>query len=98
MSKFLKDISLKGKNKEIYNIGQKNEISIKKLINDISKILKIKIKINVGKLLQGSVKRRCPDIQKITKLGKFNNTYYKGLEKTVIWYKKYYLNKKFKSN
>ena len=92
------NISLKGKNKEIYNIGQKNEISIKKLINDISKILKIKIKINVGKLLQGSVKRRCPDIQKITKLGKFNNTYYKGLEKTVIWYKKYYLNKKFKSN
>jgi len=83
----------KGKNREIYNIGQSYEISINNLIKDISKIINIKIKIVKGKLTKGSVLRRCPDIKKVNKLGKTRNNYYYGLEKTVNWYKNYLLKK-----
>ena len=84
-------ISKRGKNHDIYNIGQRNEISILKLISDISKILKINVNVKTGKLLQGSPKRRCPSIKKILKIGyKQNNNYKKGLIKSVNWYKDYY--------
>ena len=53
-------INKKGKNKEIYNVGQTSEISIIKLIKDISKITGIQIKVKPGKLTSGSVLRRCP--------------------------------------
>ena len=43
-------ISKRGKNHDIYNIGQRNEISILKLISDISKILKINVNVKTGKL------------------------------------------------
>lgn len=85
-------ISKFGKNKEIYNIGQNKEITIKKLITDISKILKLKIKIKPGKLMKGSVLRRCPDVKKISKIIKLNNNYLYGLKQTVLWYKNFYLN------
>lgn len=84
-------ISKRGKNQDIYNIGQRNEISILKLISDISKILKINVNVKKGKLLQGSPKRRCPSIKKLLKIGyKQNNNYKKGLIKSVNWYKDYY--------
>lgn len=88
-------IALKGKNKEIYNIGQTHEISIKKLIKDISKILEINVLIRTGKLTKGSVKRRCPDMKKTFKLKKINNNnYLNGLKKTTLWYKEFFLNEK----
>lgn len=84
-------ISQRGKNQDIYNIGQRNEISILELISDISKILKINVNVKTGKLLQGSPKRRCPSIKKLLKIGyKQNNNYKKGLIKSVNWYKDYY--------
>ena len=86
-------INKKGKNKEIYNVGQTFEISILKLIKDISKIIGIKIKVKPGKLTRGSVLRRCPDIKKIKKLGKNDNNYYFGLRKTINWYKNFYIKK-----
>ena len=46
-------INKKGKNKEIYNVGQTSEISIIKLIKDISKITGIQIKVKPGKLTSG---------------------------------------------
>ena len=85
-------ISFKGKNKNIYNIGQNNEVSIKRLIEDISKILKIKVIIEKVKLTAGSVKRRCPDMSKTFKIKKLSNNYLHGLKKTVYWYKNYFLN------
>ena len=87
-------IGKKGKNREIYNIGQNKEISINKLINDISKILRIKIETRKSKLNLGSVKRRCPDIKKIKNICEFDNNYLKGLKVTVDWYKKFYKNDK----
>ena len=43
----------KGKNNQIYNIGQSKEISIKELIKDISKILEIKVETKYSNLLPG---------------------------------------------
>ena len=84
----------KGKNKEIYNIGQSKEIKVESIINDIGKILGIKVKISKSKVLPGSVKRRCPNIKKIKKIYKLKNNYTLGLKKTVKWYKEYFVNEK----
>jgi len=82
----------KGKNREIYNIGNQDEITIKNLIIIIGKILGVKIKIVKGKLKTGSTLRRVPDIKKIKKLGykSFYNLE-EGLFKTIKWYKDFYL-------
>ena len=92
----LKVIEKSSNNSEIYNVGQSDEIKIKKLIFMISKILKIKIQIKTKKLLAGSTSRRCPDIKKINKIGyKGKNNFLDGLRETVNWYKDYYLNYEF---
>lgn len=84
--------SNKGKNREIYNIGNQDEIKIKNLIYKIGKILKVKVKIKSGKLQEGSASRRVPSIKKIKKLGyKSFNSLEIGLTKTVNWYKEYFL-------
>ena len=83
----------KGKNGEIYHVGIDEEITIIQLISDISAILNIKINTVKGPVRKGGTKRRCPKINKICSLGyKKNNRYHLGLQKTVEWYKKYYLN------
>jgi len=85
-------VSNKGKNNEIYNIGNQDEIKIKNLIYKIGKILKVKVKIKSGKLQDGSALRRVPNIKKIKKLGyKSLNNLEIGLTKTVNWYKDYFL-------
>jgi len=87
-------IANKGKNKQVYNVGQNHEISITRLIKDISKILGIKVMIKKGKLTKGSVKRRCPDMTKTNKLKHIKNSYHFGLKQTVNWYAQYFLNEK----
>ena len=88
-------IQKKGKKNSIYNVGQKNEIKIKKLIGDIAKVLKIKIFIKSNKLLEGSVKRRCPNMKKLfDHKFKNKNNYINGLKTTVKWYKDFLLNEK----
>ena len=90
------NVSKKGKNKEVYNIGQKMEITINRLIQDIAKILKIKVRVYRGKLKLGSVKRRCPDMQKTSKLKSLNNNYHNGLKLTVEWYRNNFIYEKKK--
>ena len=82
-------IEKNGKNNQIYNIGNSEEISILNLINKIQEILQIKITLNYKNLSDGSVLRRCPDISKLNKLG-FANKYNlnEGLKHTIEWYKK----------
>ena len=70
-----------------YNIGDKQEISIKDLANKIMKIMNIKLKIKSSKLSIGSTLRRKPNIDKINKLGyKPKIKLSDGLKKTVSWY------------
>ena len=61
----------KGKDREIYNIGNDEEVTIKELVSKIFKIIKSEIKINIipSELPQGGADRRCPDITKLKKIG-----------------------------
>ena len=59
----------RGKHLQIYNIGTKDKIQIKKLAEIISKIMNKKILIKNKKIAKGSTKMRCPDISKIQRMG-----------------------------
>ena len=59
----------KGKHLEIYNIGTKEKVTIKKLALKLSKIFKKKIIIKKSSLTKGSTKKRLPNIKKIKSLG-----------------------------
>tara|TARA_Y100001970_G_scaffold294156_1_gene447639 strand:+ start:5799 stop:6740 length:942 start_codon:yes stop_codon:yes gene_type:complete len=77
----------KGKDKNIYNIGTNDEITIQKLLNKILKICHKKLKIVKSNKLKGSVKRRQPNIKKLKTIGfcqKFSID--DGLNDTVKWY------------
>ena len=76
----------KGTNREIYNIGNDEEVSIKLLIEKMFKLINPKLKINIidKKDHVGSPTRRCPDISKLKNLGykpKINLD--KGLRKMI---------------
>ena len=78
----------KGKNKNIYNIGNEQEISIKNLVKKIKKTVDIKNKVINIDNHKGSPNRRCPDITKLVKLGyKMRIDLNKGLYLTNEWYK-----------
>lgn len=83
----------KGKNKQIYNIGNQDEIMIKDLIYRISRLMNVDINIQTGKLQKGSALRRVPDMRKLKLLGfKSMNNLNMGLLKTINWYKDFYRN------
>ena len=78
----------KGKHKNIYNIGNNEEVTIINIIKLISDILSKTIKIKKGKLKKGGTLRRCPNIEKIKNIGyKQKYSLRKGLNETVSWYK-----------
>ena len=76
-----------------YNIGVQVETNITYLTYLIAEILGIKIIVVPAKTnLAGSTSKRCPLMRKIKTLGyEPKNSLYDGLEKTVAWYKNYYL-------
>lgn len=79
----------KGKDREIYNIGNSNEIKVKDLAIEISRLMGKKIKIKNKPLTKGSPLRRCPETTKIKKLGfRSQITIEEGLKKTIEWYLK----------
>ena len=74
----------KGKNRNIYNIGNNEPVNIRKLIFIFAKILNIKIDIFSKKGHVGGPKKRVPDITKIKKFGyKKKYNIYNGLKKFV---------------
>ena len=87
------EVLFKGKNGEPYNIGNNEEISIKKLAKLAVKIskkkLNIKMKSNMDKTFNtDSPKRRCPDIKKMYSLNKWRPKINldTGLLRTINYY------------
>lgn len=77
----------KGKNKEIYNVGTDEEVSINQLVKILSKLSSTNIKIRPTAQPNGSTQKRCPDITKIRKLGfRPRISLSEGLKKTYLWY------------
>ena len=89
---FIKGIRIllkKGKNKEIYNIGYDEEISITQLCKLIMKLFNKRLKIIKSENKLINTKRRLPDIKKLQKLGyKPSVKLNQGLLKTIEWYMK----------
>ncbi len=80
-------LNSQGKNNEIYNIGNDNEISIRELINYIQEYLSVEVSIITNNLSKGSTKRRNPNLKKIKNLGFKNKINIEdGLKKTIDWY------------
>ena len=91
-SKGIEYIANNGKNNQIYNIGNQNEIKIRNLIIKIGEFLGVNVEIQNGKLQKGSSARRVPNMLKLKKLGftpKINLNL--GLKNTVEWYKNFYI-------
>ena len=77
----------KGKHKEIYNIGNSEEVKILFLSKLIISLMKKNLKIKTSTQSFFNASRRLPDLKKIYKLGfqpKINLN--KGLMKTIEWY------------
>ncbi len=82
----------KNSNKKIFNIGSpEKDISIMKLAQKINKILKLK-KTLISSSLQkdNSPEKRRPDMSKSLRYAKSKHNFEKGLNETVLWYKKYF--------
>lgn len=76
-----------GGHREIYHIGNDEEVSIRDLALRVGKSIGLELEIHPGDAPDGGTPRRCPDITKMRKLG------YQpavdldtGLERTVAWY------------
>jgi UDP-glucose 4-epimerase len=76
-----------GGHREIYHIGNDEEVSIRDLALRVGKVIGVELEIRPGDAPEGGTPRRCPDITKMRKLGYQPavdlNT---GLERTVAWY------------
>ena len=78
----------KGKHKEIYNIGNNEEIQIFNLSKLINNLLKKNLKIQLSVKSFFNANRRLPDLKKLYKLGyKPKINLQNGLNKTIDWYK-----------
>jgi len=78
----------KGKHKEIYNIGNIDEVKILDLSKLIISMINKDIKTKISTKPFYNAMRRLPDIKKLNKLGyKPKINLKKGLKKTIDWYK-----------
>lgn len=85
--KALKKIIFQGSHRNIYHIGNNDEISIKELAKMILKLMNANIKIETSLEPTGETKRRCPDDSKIKKLGyKKEYELRDGLKSVIKWY------------
>lgn len=76
-----------GGHREIYHIGNDEEVSIRGLAGRIGKTLAVDLEIRPGEAAEGGTPRRCPDITKMRRLGyQPSVTLDEGLERTAAWY------------
>lgn len=93
-TEILYKVVIKGKHRNIYHIGNNDEIRIKTLAKKIIKYQKKDVKIICSEEPYGETPRRCPNIEKIQGLG-YEQKYSidEGLKLTSDWYLK---NKNYK--
>lgn len=76
-----------GGHREIYNIGNDDEIAIATLARRVGEVLGIDLEVKPGPASVGGTPRRCPDISKVRLLGyEPTVTLEAGLAKTAAWY------------
>lgn len=77
----------KGGHREIYHIGNDQEVSIRQLVAQLSLVMGGQLQVEPSAAAEGGTPRRCPDITKMRSLGyqpKINLQ--EGLRRTVDWY------------
>lgn len=76
-----------GGHREIYHIGNDEEVTIGDLAVRVGKVLGIELEIRPGEATVGGTNRRCPDISKMRSLGYAPRVCLdEGLQRTVAWY------------
>jgi UDP-glucose 4-epimerase len=80
----------RGGHREIYHIGNDEEVSIAHLARVVAEALGMEIQVTKGPAAEGGTPRRCPDISKMRSLGyspRVNLA--EGVAKTVDWYRRH---------
>jgi len=80
-----------GENREIYHIGDTDEISIEQLVRYVGELFDYSGTYEIAPTFDGSVGRRCPDISKAARdLGYSPSVQWRvGVAKTIAWYREY---------
>ena len=80
-----------GGHREIYHIGNDDEITMRDLAGRVGDSLGVKLDIQPGEAATGGTPRRCPDIAKMRALGyQPRVSLDEGLERTVGWYREHF--------
>lgn len=76
-----------GSSREIYHIGNNEEITIRDLALTVGRIFGLDLALQSIQLMEGGTLKRCPDISKMKQLGYLPTvSLNRGLELTVNWY------------
>ena len=79
-----------GEHREVYHIGNDEEVTIRDLAGRVGKALGVELDIRPGEEAVGGTPRRCPDITKMRGLGYCPQVGLdEGLERTVAWYREH---------
>ena len=85
----LNKVIFTGEHRNIYHIGNNDEISIIELTKMILKLMNVELEIKTSEEPVGETNRRCPDDSKIKKLGYKKEYELKdGLKSVINWYLK----------
>ena len=80
----------RGGHREIFHIGNDEEVTILNLAERIGAVLGLQFEIRPGEIPVGGTHRRCPDIRKMRELGYDPTVNLNlGLERTITWYREY---------
>jgi len=87
----LETMYLNGGHREIYHIGNPEEVTILNVVDAVFANTQNPYKIVTTPLTAGSVKRRCPDITKMSTIGYTPKvSLMEGVKRTYDWYKEYF--------
>lgn len=80
----------KGGHREVYHIGNDEEVSVRDLVTVTGQTLGIDLQIEAGPAAEGGTPRRCPDISKMRALGYDPAVPLKeGIARTTAWYQEH---------